>query len=1753
MANGNVDERIVEMQFENQQFEKNANTTIGTLDKLKKSLNLDGAAKGFETLDAAAGSLDFTPLQNGVAAIGEKFTMMGILGITAMQRISNAAIDMGISLGRTLVGLDGISEGFSRYAEKSNHVKTIMTATKASIEDVSDVLDDLNWFTDETSYRFTDMVNTMGKFTSAGVELKTAKEAVEGIALWAAESGQNAATASRAMFQLAQAYGRGTIQLQDWMSVEQANMSTSKIMNELIAEGGKVAENAIAKYGGFRDSLRSGWLTTEIFNKVMQKYSEGITEANYENGKFTGGVTEMSKAAFAAAQEARTYKDAIDSVKEAVSTGWSQTFELLFGNAEEAAVVWTDLANTLIAVSDKFTSFRNDFLEVWNDLGGRDTVVSAAYNMMSGLGRIGNNLGKSWAQAMHFGKSLEEIKQEEWATSYEARSLIEEIGDLEDQLARMTANGDSIERLEEWRAKIDDVMGELNSMDRAHTLNNISEKLLKFSDSFKEMTHYEASIKRNNDRIVELKKILEGLGDGLDNSSRRKDIEEEIERLQKVNEGYAQFGKIWETAQKIWESFLTVLTVIREVTSNLLDIGSLLSRLFNPILNVGGAIAHLVTALGRALMGTGAIGDVVKDAGDTLESFFSPIIDFVAEKLEWLAEAIEKVADDIDKGVSPISGWLEKAREAISNFFKSLNFKAPELENSESIFAKIGKLFNSLWNTAGTIAEKLTSIVTNLWNVLTDIFGKIADLLSKFVDDFGKAAGFGDNIIDNIVIFISKVVELFSLLTAKWAIEENPIAPLADALYGAYYKFSGEGIKAAAQGLLYLAGALFVIASIDTDRLAQAAVVLEILMFSVFKLVKAFMTIDNMGSKLSFDKEEGTFSKIKKSLAAFAGGLGDFAREAEKVAKLYAIGLTLQKIGAAMLMLSGALFIIGQLKPEQMFGSIIVLAAVFKLLEGFVNKTKDITGFKTGGLIKMAVSLVIIAEAVKKLGRLSPEELGKGLGAMGAILLEIVGFQALIDKLGRMNLFGSDKGLTGIGLGMVFIATSMIVFAKALSSLGNLSVDELNQGLGAMAVILAALAAALFVLQKTPVIGIAVGFMILSVAIAAIAATIALLGQLKLKTIGKGLLGVVVSIAAITAALAILSDHTLIGVNLIASAVAITIVAAALNLLIVPIMAFSRLSFGQIVLALVALGGALLVIGGVATLLSKSSLAMVALGAALTLVGVGLSAIGIGLTLVSVSLVAAVGSIITSLDMIVAGLGTFIAAIVFAIVGSIDSIVLGIAVLGKAILDAVKMLIAPMLDLLGVFIDELIKFLVDHGPVLIYGVIKIVIDLLEAISVCLPEFIDAGLKLAIALIDGIARGIMENSEDTINAITNLVYSIVYLVLTAIEGLLRDIPVIGKEVSSGIDGIKSDIEGAMRDVGASATDGVDEGFKGATENAKGKGGDLIGGFIQGATESLPALDDLSGGIQSKLGEAFANTEGTSFGVDFLTNEKNSMLEMAPEFSEVGTVVDESIFSTTGGDDSQTVLGANGLFDGMMDLFNSRTPEVSAIGEDIDSNLVTGMDNKQFEIENKSQEIADATEEPISELPDKFNTHSTNAMQGLINGVDAMWNSVVGKFEALAAECDSKISNVWKEHSPSKVFEKHSENAMLGLENGVTRNSKLPINALNEVASVMADIIDNDDFSPVITPVLDLTNVEQGASRLDTLLASRRISATASGFGYRYNDPIATATNKSFTIQSLNVYGTENMDVNELSDAVIDKLNRQLASENSRWAY
>lgn len=1674
VRSGNVDERIVEMQFENQQFEKNANESIGTLDKLKKALNLESAAKGFESIEAASKGIDLSGLQQGVAAIGEKFSMMGIIGITAMQRISNAAIDMGMNLGKTLLGLNGVSEGFGRYAEKSGHVKTIMTATGESIEHVSEVLDDVAWFTDETSYEFTNMVNTIGKFTSAGVKLDVAKESVEGIALWAAESGQNARTASRAMFQLAQAYGRGTILLQDWMSVEQANMSTAKIQNELIKEGGEVAEAAIAKYGGFRDSLRSGWLTTDIFNKVMQKYSEGVTKANYANGEFTKGVTEMSVAAFKNAQEARTYKDAIDAVKESIATGWSNTFELVLGNAEEAAVVWTDLANTLIGVADKFTSFRNDILQVWNDIGGRDKLVEGAYDMLSGVGRIGNYLSKSFGGAMGFGKSLEELKNQEWATGYEARQLFGELDDLYEQMDRMKIAGDSAERLEEWQAKIDEIIGSLNAIDRAHTLDSITEKFQNFASKFKEAMHFEDTISRNVQRINELKKAMASLGSGLDTSSRRAVIQETINELVDSNATLAQFGLVATRVSEVWKGFLSVLKVGKEIFTGIKDgltpIARVLSNLFLPLTNVAGAIGTLVKAFNDALVSSGVISKSFTTIGNTIANFLEPIVETLGIEFDKLADKIRGWASDIENGISPLPGIFGSVKNAVAGFFDAINTKFPSFSEGMTFFEKVRKVFGDFLKFIEPITSKIGAEIKRVFEDIKTAFANLS------FQDILTGVGTG-----TLFAFFKQLTDLINKL-------KGMLGKGKEAAGGGGIKEFFNNIKEGITGI--------------TDAVKDAANVSTLL-----EVAGAILLISLAMARLSAIPQQelaNAFSAITAVLIEIFGFLYLFDKSFKQadLDRLKKMGNMILKLSASMYVIGKALSTMAEIPEEGLKRSVIALGAVLLEFVAFAKLTGKVEGFKSDGMIKMALSLVIIASAVKKLGDLEPEQLVKGVVAMGAILLEIAGFQALLNKI------GSKGGLAGIGAGMILVAASMLIFGKAIKSLGSIDVDTLNQGLGTMAGMLAALAVVMKIIKGLNALGVAAAFVVMSLAIGNLALAIGLLGQFKWQTLAKGVLAIVAAIGSIGVVLSLMSDFTNGGHGLIAAAGAILIVAAALNLLVIPLAVLGQMSLGQVIVGLVALAGALAIMGIAAAALKHTGLVvtMLELAGAMALFGIGMTAIGVGLTLISTSLVAAVGSIMASLSMIVLGIGTFIASLVTALAEAAGSIAIGIGILGGAILSGLTMLVDPAVKLVTQLIISLAHAVADAAPELADAAIDLIIGLEEAVDGRIDDMIDAGMNLAIGFINGIADGIVNNSDRIYDAIENIGRAISFFALETLQRLTENIPIIGDDISAAIEGMQAKVKEGMKtdeseEVGkklpSSMAKGITEGEDEVTEAASGLGRNAINSLSESATGATEA----GGLFKTYFNQGFTSSgEGVSFGDTVIDNLKGSVEARSGDISGVGTFIKSNIFAPSeGSEEDPLALGTNGVFDGIMTLFDQRTPEVTKVGEDIDTNLVGGMNTKKSDVTGKAQEVADGAEKPVEELPDKFNTHGVDTMNGLISGLESLRESAVAKVRQISDEMQSAFTFSMEIGSPSKVFYRYGRYIDQGLINGLDSGAGGAVDSVMSIADAMSDAMGSEaesgNLSPTIRPVIDLTNVNGKVATIDSMLSAQRSAAIA----------------------------------------------------------
>ena len=418
-----IDEKVVEMRFDNKQFESNVATSMSTLEKLKQKLNLSGASKGLEEINSAAKRVDMSGLGGAVDSVKARFSALDVVAVTALANITNSAVNAGKRLVASL-SVDQVASGWQKFSDKTTSVATLVAQGNA-IEDVNDQLDRLNWFTDETSYNFTDMVSNIAKFTATGKGLEESVTAMEGIATWAALSGQNAATASRAMYQLAGAMSAGAMRLEDYKSIQTASMDTEEFRQKCLDAGvalGTLKDNGDGTFTSLKANVKDGnftlsqfanhltadaWLTSDVMMKVFNEYSSAVSsiyEATEEKGMLASEVIDeihkranelktdgMSDSeaidaairdlgytlsdgslrfdsfglkAFEAGQKARTFRDAIDSVKDAVSTGWMNTFERIFGNAEQATELWTNVANQLWDVFAGGGERRNDILKM---------------------------------------------------------------------------------------------------------------------------------------------------------------------------------------------------------------------------------------------------------------------------------------------------------------------------------------------------------------------------------------------------------------------------------------------------------------------------------------------------------------------------------------------------------------------------------------------------------------------------------------------------------------------------------------------------------------------------------------------------------------------------------------------------------------------------------------------------------------------------------------------------------------------------------------------------------------------------------------------------------------------------------------------------------------------------------------------------------------------------------------------------------------------------------------------------------------------------------------------------------------------------------------------------------------------------------------------------------------------------------------------------------------------------------------------
>ena len=994
-----IDQRIVEMQFDNAQFEKGISTSLKSIDNLEKGLKLDGASKGLESVSKAANSMDFSGLQGGIYAVQQKFSALEVIGITALQRITNAAISTGESLVKSL-SIDQISAGFAKFGSKTSSVATLV-AQGNDLEVVNEQLDRLNWFTDETSYNFTDMVANIAKFTASGKGLKESVTAMEGIANWAALSGQNASTASRAMYQLSQAMGAGIMRKEDYRSIQNASMDTDEFRQKCLDAGvalGKLKKNADDTYtslvnnkGSFTKSqfaehlTEDAWFTSDVMMSVFQNYSSAVDQiydyadekgitASQAISELGDKVDSFGLKAFKAAQEARTWGDAVDSVKDAVSTGWMNTFELIFGNQEEATQLWTDLANAMYDVFAGGAEARNEMLKEWKESGGRDDLIQSFWNIWDAVSKVTGSIKEA------FGEIFAPM------TSGKLLSMTENLKNFTESLIVSDETANKLKRTFKGVFAVFDIFKKV--------LGTVGDAIAKLLGS---------------DGLKDLGNTL------LDSAASLGDF------LVSLNESFSTDG--------ITGMFDKIVTGI--------------SNLLSGVLNSAGGFS-------------GAFGTI----GSSISSVLGFIWNSFKTVFSWLKEniSLKGILGTVAAAFSALTGKeLFDAASGISGFIKKLTGAG---KKSGSLKAKISELFESLHDSlqALTTSIKVTSLVgiAGAIGVLTASLNTLSqlDVGSALKGISAMAAMFKmlTKSLDSITKTLSKNGSK-GLMKASFSL--ILIAESMKVLASAMAKFGSLSLAELAKGLIGVGGGLAIFCvGLKALNGVKISLTTSISLLAVAESCKILG--DAMGEFSGLSWEE-----IGRSLVAMGGALGELVVVLGVLNKVSGLGSLVGSVSTLIIVqsLSGlaeGLSKFGFMSWDAITHGLVAMGGALAEVSTALVSVSKLAGFSSllaAGSITIVISgLDELADSLTKFGFMSWDAITHGLVAMGGALAEVAGFTGTLGKIAGFS------GLIGAGSIRLTI-TGLSDLADALEQIGDLSWDEIKRGLAGMGGALAEVAA----------------------------------------------------------------------------------------------------------------------------------------------------------------------------------------------------------------------------------------------------------------------------------------------------------------------------------------------------------------------------------------------------------------------------------------------------------------------------------------------------------------------------------------------------------------------------------------------------------------------------------------------------------------------------------------------------------------------
>ena len=1738
-----IENKVVSLELDDSKFTSRVDGVLRNVDRLKSGMNFKQSTDGLDNVGKAAqdASKRMGGIADGVKNVNTSivnnsttaaaatanvgaaakisstnFSMLAGAASVAMGNIASKALMAGGSVLSSFT-FGPIMDGFREYENQLNAVQTIQANTFSKGETTATInaaLDELNTYADKTIYSFTEMTRNIGMFTSAGVGLKDSVAAIKGLSNVAAMSGSSSEQAATAMYQLSQALSTGVIKLQDWNSIVNAGMGGEQFQEALKRTArtyGVEVDKMIDKAGSFRNSLSSGWLTSEIMIETLTQYTGDLSREQLLSAGYTeqqaDEIMRLAETANDAATKVKTFSQLIDTTAEALGSGWASIFRTIFGDFEKARELWTAVSNEVNGGIGTFFDAIQGILDRWDELGGWYEWWYGIGDLWTAISKPLKAIGKGFFSAFQGdgGKALYDFSYyfrhsiAQWLVMSDdfANNLgkvFKMAGELlSPVLEAIIGFVSAIVQIGVAAFKVGMILAGIFIKPMILVAAKVGDIVSVFSDWFGQMLG-------GTDILGGLAKVLDWI----------------VDKFQKLADWMYALADV--TITPIFDGLKVVIEAVLKPLGEFIEtIKKAASNVFKPF---GDAVSNVFGAIFGFASGTGGPMEKIKSAFGGFGSGFlenmTKLADAIgpkwSEKVKAFSDSILPISDTIGKH---LGGAVESAGKGIKKFWDDASPRMAEAwseatKRMKDSISGVGKAFGRAGDTISKTFAPQVQAVKEFGKALGDIFTNIGThldnntFLSSIGDSFKnmmKAFGPFGSLINGIIDLFGKLGDLTKSIFGGFSNEADGAASglsiFGKAASDAFDTLGAVGgtIYTAAMGIVeFCSSVVEAIANLidwltkGIDHIKKFAS--ESQAFDSFKknVGKAF---DNAGSMIqTFWQNLGSSLKdlsISDLLSGLllGGGLGMGFKTLQTMLGQFT------KVTDSF---SGMFDKFGKIGDS--------ISGVFNSLTSALKSMQEV--IKAKALREIAISVGILAGSLFLLAMIPAPRLIQGAVAIGVLtkILLIALTQISEMKINKMQIAGVIGAVMALSIAILLMSISVGI-------LGSMKLSTVAQGIGAVMVLVLGMTMAAKLLakdSKTMIKG--VGAMIaMAIAINMLVIPIIALGLLPLKVIAQGIIAVGVLMGILVGFVYLMKEATKdltqmasISLMLVAFAFSVQILSGAVALLgymDTVKMVQGLVGLAAVVLLLVAIAnlmpptaivgaGALLVTAiainvaaaAVAQLANYSwsdilssvgkmllvigaivLLAYAATGAIFGVVALALVSHAIGDLVGAISLLGGLSwdSLSNGLKAMAIGLGILIAAGLLAIVAAPGLIALSVAI---GVLGLVIMGIIGGIAILVAIFTTFISVVALAGPTIGAGIVAIASGIAAAAAI---------IAAAAPAIQAALIGVFTAFENAAPAMGNAVTALIRSLTPAVNELIILAGVAIRQLISQVYQIIKQKMPELVQIVTLTISGILEAVRNVWPEFLKTILDMLGQFFLAIGENIPKF---SAAFQLIL-TGFIDLIKTNVPLiveAFLTLIQALIDGLATKIPDLMKSGANLIAAMINGIAAQSVIIINAAWDavitfinGFADAIDQKGPELQAAVNKLISAIIRFIKNG------------------LTGMANTFAPHAAsigrNIINGVINGVSSVAHNLYNKLSNVASSALSSFKSTLGIHSPSRVFATAAGFIVAGIVQGIDRNQDDAVDAMSGLAGEMVNAMDNldTDWNPVIKPTVDLSEV------------------------------------------------------------------------------